>query len=86
MPSPPPRAILRTCAKALTPEARVLVFERDIADPRAPWMDLQMLVMVGGRERSEQEYAMLFERAGLSFAGSTPVDGGFAVFEAQLAD
>jgi hypothetical protein len=29
----------------------------DLSDPAASWLDLQMLVMLGGRERTEQEYA-----------------------------
>lgn len=78
-------AILRTCAAALAPDARVLVVEHDLADPSAAWIDLQMLVMVGGRERTEQEYTALFETAQLEFLGSTPVAGGFAVLEAGSA-
>jgi hypothetical protein len=63
----------------------VLLVERDLADPAAPWLDLQMLVMLGGRERSEEEYAALFRAAGLEPTGVTPVAGGFAVFEARKA-
>lgn len=76
-------AILRTCAAALAGDARLLVVERDLdRDPVAPWMDLQMLVMLGGRERTVAEYAALFEAAGLRDAGTTPVGAGFAVHEA----
>jgi hypothetical protein len=78
-------AILRTCAAALEGDARVLLVERDLADPAAPWLDLQMLVMLGGRERSEEEFAALFRAAGLEPTGVTPVAGGFAVFEARKA-
>jgi len=76
-------AILRTCAAALDGDARVLLIERDLADPAASWLDLQMLVMLGGRERTEDEYAALFRAAGLEPAGTTPIGAGFSVFEAH---
>ena len=50
-------------------EARVLLIERDLADPAASWLDLQMLVMLSGRERTEDEYAALFRAAGLEPLG-----------------
>jgi hypothetical protein len=80
---PEATAILRTCAAALAGDARVLLVERDFDDPTAPWMDLQMLVMAGGRERTEDEYGALFRAAGLRPVGATRVGGGWAVFEAQ---
>lgn len=76
-------AILRTCAAALDGDARVLLIERDLADPAASWLDLQMLVMLGGRERTEDEYAALFRAAGLEPAGTTPIGAGLSVFEAR---
>jgi O-methyltransferase domain len=76
-------AILRNVAHAMRPGTHVLVVERDFADAAAVWIDLQMLVMVGGRERSDAEYAALFEQAGLDPVGVTRVGAGHAVFEAQ---
>lgn len=76
-------AILRNVADAMRPGGHVLVVERDLADAAAVWVDLQMLVMVGGRERTEAEYAALFEQAGLDPVGVTRVGAGHAVFEAQ---
>ena len=76
-------AILRNVANAMTPGASVLVVERDLADPSAVWIDLQMLVMVGGRERTEEEYAALFTAVGLEPLGMTRVGAGHAVFEAR---
>ena len=47
----------------------MLVLERDLGRPNenraAKFSDLNMLVNPGGRERSEEEYAALFSRAGL---------------------
>lgn len=76
-------AILRTVAAALEGDARVLLVERELAHDSTPWLDLQMLVMLGGRERSEDEYARLFDAAGLRSVATTSVGRGFAVFEAQ---
>jgi hypothetical protein len=77
--------ILRTIARALDTDARVLLVERDLADPAAAWVDLQMLVMAGGQERTEDEYAALFRAGGLDYVGATPVGDGWAVFEARAA-
>lgn len=81
--NPEATAILRTVARALDPDARVLLIERDLADPAAAWVDLMMLVMAGGQERTEDEYAALFHDAGLDYAGATPAGGGWAVLEAR---
>jgi hypothetical protein len=76
-------AILRACAAALEGDARVLLIERDLTDPAASWLDLQMLVMLGGRERTEDEYAALFRAAGLEPTSTTPIGAGLSVFEAR---
>jgi hypothetical protein len=76
-------AILRTCAAAFDGDAQVLLIERDLNVPAASWLDLQMLVMLGGRERTEEEYAALFRAAGLEPAGATPIGAGLTVFEAR---
>lgn len=61
--------ILRTCAAALNPGGVVLVVEmildRAGYEADAAFSDLNMLVLPGGRERTEPEYAALFEAAGL---------------------
>jgi hypothetical protein len=77
--------ILRTCAAALEGDAQVLLVEHDLSDPATAFMDLQMLVMLGGRERSEDEYAALFAAAGLDYVGATSVGVGFAVYGAATS-
>jgi hypothetical protein len=61
--------ILRTCRRSLRPGGVVLVVETLLGRPgfevHAAFSDLNMLVLPGGRERSEEEYAVLFEAAGL---------------------
>lgn len=62
-------AILRTISKAAPPGARVLILDSVIQpgnDPQgAKWLDLLMLVIAGGRERTEAEWRALVEGAGL---------------------
>ncbi len=69
-------------------EAVLLVIERDLGppneNPAAKLSDLNMFVMPGGRERSQPEYAALFEKAGLRYAGSTLATSGHAIIEAGL--
>lgn len=64
-------ATLRACGAAGQPGARVALFEHLVSDPpEYPFdalMDLHMLLVTGGRERTEREYAELFERADLKF-------------------
>jgi len=62
--------ILSTCRAAMAPEARLLVIERVVPEGNAPaeakLFDINMLVVAGGRERTEPEYRRLFEQAGLA--------------------
>ncbi|MEO3801076.1 methyltransferase [Nonomuraea sp. B1E8] len=61
-------ALLATCAKAMEPGAELLVIERVVGGgsyvPLA--FDLHMMVMTGGRERTEEEYRALLEDADLT--------------------
>ena len=62
-------AILRTIRASAPPGARVLIAESVIPlgnEPQgAKWLDLLMLVLAGGRERTEREWRGLLEGAGL---------------------
>jgi hypothetical protein len=61
--------ILKNCAAAMNPGGRVLLVESIVKSRNgcslAEFMDLAMLVMTGGRERTEPEYQALLGRAGL---------------------
>ena len=46
-------------------------------------MDLNMLVMTGGLERTEKEYADLFARAGFRLSCVVPTASPFSVIEAR---
>jgi hypothetical protein len=49
-------------------------------------VDMQMLVILGGRERSEVEYADLLAGVGLRLARVLPTRSPFSILEAQRAD
>lgn len=63
-------ALLRTVRRAMHPEARLLLVEGLVpesgtGDETTVYYDLHMLVMTGGRERTEAEYAALLANADL---------------------
>jgi hypothetical protein len=62
----------------------LLVIERVIKPSNQPdpakWMDLHMLVVLTGRERTEEEFGVLFAEAGFNLARVIPV-GEFAIIE-----
>src|SRR5581483_8351754 len=61
--------ILHHVRGAMRPDARVLVLEAPLPADDSPgpgrWLDLQVMVLCGGRERTVEEYAALFAKAGL---------------------
>lgn len=82
--------ILQNCRRAMLPGGRVAVIEQvlgDIGQPGpAPLMDVNMMVMLGGRERSETEYGQLFAAAGLRLATTIETNTPMAtIIEATAA-
>jgi len=83
--------IVAVVARAMAPGARLLIIERlrptryqaSPADLRIAMADLQMLVVLGGRERSEEEFGALLAPAGLKLTRKTPLPSGTWVLEAQ---
>jgi len=78
--------ILRACQRALHPSARLLIAERVIAPgaagAEAALFDINMMVTVGGQERSEAEYAALLAAAGLRLQRTTATASPLSVIEA----
>jgi hypothetical protein len=54
----------------------VLVLEAPLPSDESPgpgrWLDLQVMLLCGGRERTVEEYGGLFEQAGLRLARTIP--------------
>ncbi|MEV4896990.1 methyltransferase [Nonomuraea sp. NPDC055795] len=61
--------ILRRCADAAGPDGRVVVIEQRADPAMFAEMDLRMLVLSGGRERTVEDYTTLATGAGLQIAG-----------------
>jgi O-methyltransferase domain/Dimerisation domain len=81
--------ILQNCRRAMRPSGPVVVIElvlSEIGEPGpAPLMDLNMMVMLTGRERSRSEYRALLKQAGFQLDKSSPVRSSMAVIEAVAA-
>ncbi len=60
--------ILKNCRKGVNPGGKLLVVDSVVAPPNAPDMakmlDLEMLLLPGGQERTEAEFSKLFASAG----------------------
>ena len=81
--------ILANIARVMTTDGRVVVVEMPSTDQGppspAPLLDLNMMVMLTGRERTVEEYGGLFAKAGLKLASVTPTGSPFAVIDARRA-
>jgi hypothetical protein len=73
----------------MRPGGRVIVIEMLLGEIGesgvAPLMDLNMMVMLPGRERTLAEYCALLKNAGLQLSKSTPIRSPMAVIEAVAA-
>ncbi len=78
--------ILGHCRKAINPSGRLLIIEMVLPDGDVPHpgkvADMEMLVMSGGRERTEQEYGTLLGKAGFRLARVVPTETATSVVEA----
>jgi len=81
--------ILRNCREAMLPGAKLLIIEQVIPPRNEPslgkWLDLHMLVLLGGRERTEAEYASLLSAADLKLDRLIPTAAGASILEATAA-
>ncbi|XVV00697.1 methyltransferase [Actinosynnema sp. CA-248983] len=85
--------ILRNCREALPDDGRLLVVEpvlpEAVADAAAPVIylsDLNMLVNLGGRERTREEFEALLRGAGFAVQDVVPLPpSGFCLIEASPA-
>jgi hypothetical protein len=78
--------ILRNCHKAMERGKTLLLVERVVPDraaddPDTVLLDVHMLAVTGGRERSEAEYRALFAAAGFTLTRIIPTRGRFSIIE-----
>ena len=81
--------ILRSIHRAMRGDGKVLLAEMVIPEGNVPhpgkMLDLEMLTSPGGLERTADEYARLFERAGFKLTRIVPTMSPFSVIEAKKA-
>jgi hypothetical protein len=81
-------AILKNCRAAIAPGGRLMALEIIVPEESRPdfshFMDMNMLVMTGGMERTEKEYAALLARGGFRLARVVPASA-FSLIEALPA-
>jgi hypothetical protein len=79
--------ILRVCAAAMSPGARLIIVEQ-VLPPGGPrnvlpaLMDVNMLIMLGGQERTGDEYEALLDASGFTDTVVTTTSGPWSVVEA----
>jgi hypothetical protein len=82
-------AILQNCGRAMNEGGRVLVIDMVIppGNDRDPgkFYDLLMMVMLGGRERTEPEFAELLASAGLKLTRIIPTRSPLSIVEGTRA-
>jgi hypothetical protein len=82
--------ILRNCRRVMRSDARFLLIERVIPPGNdfhpSKLGDLLMLVMYGGRVRSEREFARLYAEAGFNLKSTTPIaeGAGLSIIEGSV--
>lgn len=78
-------AILQRCRDAIADDGKLLVVERLIRPGNEPdpvkFMDLNMLVMLGGRERSADDFRALFSDAGFRLTRIVPTETEISIIE-----
>jgi hypothetical protein len=85
--------ILQTCARAMQPTSRLVLLERKmperIENPDEAFTtvmgDVHMMVVLGGKERTSDEYRDLLAQAGLRLTSVIPIESDISAFEAVVA-
>lgn len=81
--------ILGHCRRVLKPDGRLLIIETVIPPGNAPHpsktQDITMMVVSGGQERTEAEYADLLAKAGLRLSRVVPTASAVSIVEAVAA-
>ena len=81
-------AILRAIRRAAPPHATLLLIEQIVPDDPGPdWskmLDIHMLALLGGRQRTRREYEALLDRAGFSLRREIDTGAGISILEAAV--
>jgi len=78
-------AILKNCHRVLPDQGKLILVEAVVPATNEPhfskFIDLNMLVMTGGRERTEAEFRKLYEDSGFRLTRVVPTESPFSVIE-----
>lgn len=78
-------AILNNCRNAMGKAGRLLLVETVVPPPNeyhyANFMDLEMLVLSGGQERTIEEFEALFAQSDLRLSQVVPTEGNHSIIE-----
>ena len=78
--------ILRRCRDAVAKDGRILVVEAVVPPGNTPHrsktVDLLMMVLLDGRERTQEEFADLLSRSGLKLSRVAPTSSLLSIIEA----
>lgn len=78
--------ILGNCRQVIHSDGKLLVVEQLLPPANEPslgkWLDLHMLVLLGGQERTESEYRSLLAAAGFELTRVIPTQSGASIVEA----
>lgn len=81
------RTILKNCRRVMAEDGRLLLVEAVVPPGSEPhfskFIDLNMLVMTGGRERTEGEYRTLFESSGFRLTRIIPTESPMSIIEGE---
>jgi hypothetical protein len=79
--------ILRNCRSQMGPDARLIIVDCVVPETNEPhfskFIDLNMLVMTGGKERTAKEFEQLLNDAGFQLLQVIPTDQPTCIIEAQ---
>ena len=79
--------ILKQCAQAMAPESRLLIIEAIVKDKNerdfVKDIDVAMLVLFGGKERTAEEWSCLLNKAGLSICATIATKSMLSLLEVK---
>jgi|APFre7841882724_1041349.scaffolds.fasta_scaffold47145_1 hypothetical protein len=79
-------SILKAIRRAAPSHARLLLIEEIVPDDPGPaWskmLDIHMLALIGGKQRTRREYEALLDAAGFSFKREIDTGAGISILEA----
>lgn len=79
--------ILKNCRTQMGPDARLIVVDCVVPETNEPdfskFIDLNMLVMTGGKERTAREFEALLAEAGFKLLQVIPTNQPISIIEAQ---